>query len=101
VSKHLLQSLQQSDKDLFWDNDPDLLIWMLYLGGSFSPKGSIRSGYKQLLQRNCESQRFGRNFNSLTEVIEVVRQFIWSEKAYRSQFEKFWTDIHTIGPDDR
>ncbi|KAI4596318.1 hypothetical protein KJ359_005447 [Pestalotiopsis sp. 9143b] len=100
VSKHLLHSLQQSDEDLFWDHDPDLLTWMLHLGGSFSPKGTIRSGYKQLLQKNCKSQRFKRNFSSLTELIEVMRQFIWSEKAYRSQFEQFWKNMHTIGPDD-
>lgn len=101
VSKHLLHSLQKSDEDLFWNDDPDLLVWMLYLGGSFSPKGTIRSGYKQLLQRNYESQRFGRKFNSLAELIEVMREFIWSENAYRSQFEQFWADMHTIGPDDQ
>jgi hypothetical protein len=96
VSKNLLRSLQESDEDLFWNNDPDLLIWMLHLGGSFSPKGMIRSAYKGLLQRNYESRRFGRNYDSLADLIEVMRQFIWSEKAYRSQFEEFWTEIRTV-----
>ncbi|KAH8886597.1 hypothetical protein GQ53DRAFT_784869 [Thozetella sp. PMI_491] len=100
VSKHLLRSLQQSDEDPFWNNDPDLLIWMLHLGGSFSPKGMIRSAYKRLLQRNYESRRFRRNYDASADLIEVMRQFIWSEKAYRSQFEEFWTEIRTVAQDD-
>ncbi|KAK2029181.1 hypothetical protein LX32DRAFT_617604 [Colletotrichum zoysiae] len=100
VSKHLLHSLQQSDEDFFWSNDPDLLVWMLYLGGSFSPKGMIRSAYKQLLRRNYESRRFEPSYDSSTDVIEVMRQFFWSEKSYRSQFEEFWAEIHTVAQDD-
>lgn len=100
MSKHLLHSLQQSDEDLFWNNDPDLLIWMLHLGGSFSPKGTIRSAYKGLLQRNYESRRFKQNYDSSADLITVMRQFIWSEKAYRSQFEEFWTEIHTAARDE-
>lgn len=100
MSKHLFHSLQQSDEDLFWNNDPDLLIWMLHLGGSFSPKGTIRSGYKRLLQRNYESRRFERKFNSSADLVEVMRQFIWSEKSYRSQLEEFWIEIRTVAQND-
>jgi hypothetical protein len=94
VSKHLLRSLQDSDEDLFWNDDPDLLVWMLYLGGSFSARGPIRSAYKQLLQSNYESRRFVQRHGSPADVIEVMRQFIWSDKSYRSQFEEFWTEVH-------
>lgn len=100
MSKNLLHSLQQSDEDLFWNNDPDLLIWMLYLGGSFSPKGMIRSGYRQLLHKNYESGRFERKYNSSADLVEVMKQFIWSEKSHRAQLEEFWTELHTVAPSD-
>jgi hypothetical protein len=65
---------------------------MLHVGGSFSPKGIIRSGYKTLLHSNYVS-RFGRMYGSLPELVELLRQFIWSEKMYRLQVEEFWKEI--------
>ncbi|KAJ9494981.1 hypothetical protein H2202_009456 [Exophiala xenobiotica] len=86
--------LQESNDDLFWDDHPDLLMWILYTGGSFSPKGPTRSGFKALLQIN-HTLRFKAKSISLPELLEVLRQFVWSERMYRAQVEEFWEDIHT------
>ncbi|KAK5229747.1 hypothetical protein LTR72_001279 [Exophiala xenobiotica] len=94
VSHHLLHKLQESNDDLFWDDHPDLLMWILYTGGSFSPKGPTRSGFKALLQIN-HTLRFKAKSISLPELLEVLRQFVWSERMYRAQVEEFWEDIHT------
>ncbi|KAH8657770.1 hypothetical protein BX600DRAFT_523857 [Xylariales sp. PMI_506] len=91
VSLHLLHKLQESIDDQFWNDHPDLLAWMLHVGGSFSPKGTIRSGYKVLLQNNYWS-RFRGLYGSLSELFKLLSQFIWSEKAYRSQVEEFWKE---------
>ncbi len=68
---------------------------MLHVGGSFSPSGTIRSGYQILLHNNHVS-RFGGMYSSLAELIELLRQFIWSDKAYRSQVEEFWKETQEI-----
>jgi len=67
---------------------------MLHLGGSFSPRGTIRSEYKRLLRSNRES-RFGGLYNSLEELIELMKRFVWSKKAYGAQVEEFWKEIQT------
>src|SRR3569833_1605721 len=85
VSQHLLHSLQQSIDDTFWNDDPHLLIWMLHMGGSFSPRGTIRSEYRELLQ-NQRATRFRGTYGSSEDLVENMRQFIWSEKAYCAQF---------------
>lgn len=66
---------------------------MLHMGGSFSPKGSVHDDYKALLQENHDS-RFTGKYNSLEELVAIMSQFIWSEKAYRAQVEEFWEEIH-------
>ncbi|KIX00586.1 uncharacterized protein Z518_09651 [Rhinocladiella mackenziei CBS 650.93] len=52
ISLQLLRKLQQASDDLLWNDHPDLLLWLLYIGGSFAPKGVIRSDYVELLRRN-------------------------------------------------
>ena len=69
------------------------------MGGSFSPKGTIRSEYKELLQKNNVS-RFNGMYASSAELIEVMRRFIWSEKAYGAQVEEFWKEIHSSETDE-
>ncbi|KAH6991320.1 hypothetical protein BKA56DRAFT_473886 [Ilyonectria sp. MPI-CAGE-AT-0026] len=93
VSQHLLRSLQGSSDDPFWNDDPELVIWMLHMGGSFSPKGTIRSEFKTLLKNHAS--RFSGMYGSSAKLIEVMKPFIWSEKAYRAQVEEFWKEIHT------
>ena len=95
MSLHLLKKLQQSKNDLLWNDHPDLLIWILHIGGSFSPKGTVRSEYKAILQINNASRR-GERYDSLAELILILDQFIWSEKAYRAQVEEFWNEIQTV-----
>ncbi len=92
---HLLKKLQESKDDLLWNDHPALLIWIMYMGGSFSPKGTVRSEYKAMLQDNYAS-RFGERYDSLAELIQILDQFIWSEKAYHAQVEEFWNEIQTV-----
>ena len=92
---HLLKKLQESKDDLLWNDHPDLLIWIMHMGGSFSPKGTVRSEYKAMLQDNYAS-RFGERYDSLAELIQILDQFIWSEKAYHAQVEEFWNEIQTV-----
>ncbi|EHK43626.1 hypothetical protein TRIATDRAFT_149068 [Trichoderma atroviride IMI 206040] len=92
ISQRLLKTLQESNEDPFWDENLDLFIWMLYMGGCFSPRGAIHSEYKALLKTNHES-RFKGMYHSLEDLMEILHDFIWSEKAYRMQLDKFWEEI--------
>lgn len=65
---------------------------MLYMGGSFSPKGAVHSEYKALLKTYHDS-KFRGMYVSLEDLMEILHDFIWSEKAYRMQVEEFWKEI--------
>jgi hypothetical protein len=65
---------------------------MLYMGGCFSPKGAVHSEYKALLKANHEA-KFKGMYRSLEDLMEILHDFIWSEKAYRMQLDRFWEEI--------
>jgi hypothetical protein len=89
---HLLKKLQESNEDPLWNDHQDLLIWILHIGGSFSPKGATRLEYKAILQTHRVSG-FREKYSSLEELIQILDQFVWSGKAYRAQLEDFWNEI--------
>ncbi|TAQ87450.1 hypothetical protein B7494_g4228 [Chlorociboria aeruginascens] len=43
VSFQLLRKLQQANDDPIWDDHPELLLWLLYIGGTFTSTEVIRS----------------------------------------------------------
>ncbi|KAH9904174.1 hypothetical protein F4778DRAFT_734284 [Xylariomycetidae sp. FL2044] len=88
LSLRLLQALQQANQDPIWDTHPDVLIWLLYIGGAFAPAGDVRTGYMVLLRSNQDT-RFKDRFGSWPNVLHVLREFIWSEKAFLSQVKSF------------
>lgn len=94
VSSQLLCQLQHANNDLVWDYHPDLLLWLLYVGGAFAPVGAIRDEYAMLLRLN-NNTRFGGLYNSWPEVLKVMRRFIWSEKAFMSPFREFHKETCT------
>ena len=91
VSSHLLHELQHANDDPIWDVHPDLLLWLLYIGGAFVPKGPVRSQYIALLHLNYAT-RFGHLGGSWPELLDTLQEFIWSEKAFLSHFKALWEE---------
>uniref|UniRef100_A0A093VBG6 Uncharacterized protein n=1 Tax=Talaromyces marneffei PM1 TaxID=1077442 RepID=A0A093VBG6_TALMA len=91
LSLQLLYKLQEVNDDRIWEHHPGLLAWMLYIGGAFAPVGPIRSNYVALLHKNRIS-RFKGLDTSWLELLEILKQYIWSEKAFASQVEAFWKE---------
>jgi len=71
-----------------------LLLWLLYIGGAFAPAGTVRSDYVLLLRSN-NAARFGDLYKSWPELLEILKQFTWSEKAFMSQFKALWEETFT------
>ncbi|RAO72778.1 uncharacterized protein BHQ10_008790 [Talaromyces amestolkiae] len=94
LSLQLLHKLQQLNDDSIWDEYPGLSAWMLYIGGAFAPVGPIQSDYMTLLHENRKS-RLKDLDTSWPELLEILKQFIWSERAFASQVEAFWRETST------
>lgn len=92
LSLKLLCKLQSTNEDSIWNDSPELLIWLLHIGGAFAPAGTIRTAYQDLLHLNM-STRFRGMYTSWTELCDILLQFIWSEKAFMSQLKAFWEEV--------
>ncbi|CAG8896685.1 unnamed protein product [Penicillium egyptiacum] len=90
LSLQLLCNIQAASDSLVWDNSPGLLAWLLYIGGAFAPVGTIRQGYVRLLRLN--HNRFKSLYTSWPGLLVVLKQFIWSDKAFLSQVKVFWEE---------
>ncbi|KAI3334433.1 hypothetical protein F4824DRAFT_186073 [Ustulina deusta] len=91
ISSQLLRELQQANEDPVWDSHPDLLLWLLYSGGGFAPTGIVRSDYIALLRLNNAS-RFQDLYKSWPELHEIMKQFIWSDKAFATPVKALWEE---------
>ncbi len=90
----LLGKLQQADGDGVWADDPDLLLWLLYTGGAYLPAGPTRSSYVAFLKRKYPYKP-GDSHSLLPGVVQVLRQFIWSEEAFSRQIQNLWAETYT------
>lgn len=76
---------------MIWDERQELLAWLIHIGGAFAPAGTIRSDYISLLLLN-RSTRLRGLYTSWPDLLAILNQFIWSEKAYQSQVKAFWEE---------
>ncbi|KAE9365536.1 hypothetical protein N431DRAFT_473585 [Stipitochalara longipes BDJ] len=91
ITSKLLHKLQQSNEDHIWDNHTPVLAWLIFIGGAYAPTSFIRSGYIELLRVNSAT-RFAGVCSSWDPVYQILKQFIWSEKAFSSQVKAFWEE---------
>jgi hypothetical protein len=91
LSLQLLSKLQQANDDPIWDDRPELLTWLLYIGGAFAPTGRMRSDYLVLLNLNRGTRLRGL-YTSWPELLEILKHFIWSEGAFMAQVKAFWEE---------
>jgi hypothetical protein len=86
----LLHKLQQND-DYAWDDDPEFVIWLIFIGGAFAPSTSIRLDYIEILHGNRASECVD-DYSSWPTLLELLKRFIWSEKVFTLQVKAFWEE---------
>jgi len=69
-----------------------MLAWLLHMGGAFAPDGPVRFNYLVLFHINRDTKLKGL-YSNWTELLEILKQFVWSEKAFMSQVRGFWEEI--------
>ncbi|KAI1296118.1 hypothetical protein F5Y03DRAFT_370899 [Xylaria venustula] len=92
ISSQLLNELQRTNEDPIWESHPELLLWLLYIGGAYAPKGTVRREYVALLRSNNAS-RFKELYKSWPELLDIMRQFVWSDKAFTSPAKAVWEEV--------
>ncbi|KAL7917136.1 hypothetical protein ACQKWADRAFT_307473 [Trichoderma austrokoningii] len=92
LSSQLLDQLQGSEQDTIWNESPDMLLWLQYIGGTFASPGVIRSKYVDLLRTNI-STRFSAGYNAFPKTLKIIKKFIWSDLAFISEASVLWEEI--------
>lgn len=92
LSSQLLDQLQKVEKDFMGDEYSDLLLWLLYVGGTFASPGPVRSTYVKLLRSNIITRFRGIDM-SYSKIFEIMRKFIWSDFAFFSKASLLWEEI--------
>lgn len=92
VSLRLLRELQQANDDPVWEDHPELLLWLLYIGGAFTTTETVRSDYVVLLRLNTSSRLRGL-YKSWQELLNILKQFIWSDVAFTSDVKALWEEV--------
>ncbi|KAK7926953.1 hypothetical protein PG985_003951 [Apiospora marii] len=88
LSAQLIRRLQNTEDDVAWDRHSALLTWMLFLGGAFASTDPVRDGYVELLH-----QRFSAANTSWEDLLSILRQYIWSEKAFEPAVKTFYDEV--------
>ncbi|KAH8801797.1 putative N-ethylmaleimide reductase [Xylogone sp. PMI_703] len=91
LSLQLLRQLQQANEDFVWNDHPDILVWLLHIGGAFASTATIRSDYILLLHVNYEP-RFKSLYRSWSELLEILKRFIWSERVFLPEVKRLWEE---------
>ncbi|KAH7303282.1 hypothetical protein B0I35DRAFT_446895 [Stachybotrys elegans] len=84
ISAELVQAIQSAADGDAWGQCPDLLTWMLCLGGAFASTESLRAEYVTLLRRSSQGM------HGWQELVRVLQRFIWAESAYEQDVKSFY-----------
>ncbi|KAK8127386.1 hypothetical protein PG984_008494 [Apiospora sp. TS-2023a] len=88
LSAQLMQKLQDTADNIVWDQCPDLLTWMVFLGGTFASTSVVRNGYVALLHRRSSAA-----YASWQDILGILRQFIWSKRAFEPAVKGFYDEV--------
>ncbi|KAL7959277.1 hypothetical protein V8C34DRAFT_313430 [Trichoderma compactum] len=89
LSSQLLEQLQKVEKDNMGDEYSELLLWLLYVGGTFASPGLVRSTFVNLLRSKINTWFRGIE-NSHSKIFGIMRKFIWSDFAFFSKASSLW-----------
>ncbi|KAH7027848.1 uncharacterized protein B0I36DRAFT_375518 [Microdochium trichocladiopsis] len=99
LASKLLQSLRCCLSEPTWNVYPDILTWLVFVGGAFSPAGSpLRSeflAHMRSTQNVCIRNNGFRHkaTSGWPTALSFARNYIWSERAFSVYFESFWQEI--------
>jgi len=66
-----------------------LLLWLLFVSGTFGATEEVKANYRHLLRQN-HGTRFRGLYNTWDELQIILKSFIWSDRSFEEQATAFW-----------
>ncbi|KAH8901222.1 hypothetical protein GQ53DRAFT_835105 [Thozetella sp. PMI_491] len=95
LSSQILRTLRQTIDSSVWDENPRLLLWLLYMGGSVARDAVVRSEYVTLLESNLATRYKGLDL-TWSKLLEVMELFFWLERGFGPTVRAFWEQTRAV-----
>lgn len=92
-SSKILDLMQKTESRAEWELKPSLLLWILFVGGSFGEKPAIRLQFIALILGTYR-ERISKLHSTWPEAEQVLRMFVWSNRVMGASFRSFWRELH-------
>ena len=90
----VLRILQTSGNAHLWDAVPELVVWLLFAGGSFAVKRRTKVTFAALIV-GAHKDRIGRLHQEWETLKVILTRFVWSAHAMESKYRQFWGALHS------
>lgn len=98
MSSHLGDILEKSDLCLWWEQSPDVFLWILVIGTCCTPAEGRRRSF---LLGHLNSIASASNFSGTGSIIGGLKRFIYMDGAYSAPLARLWNDMVEEGKELR
>jgi hypothetical protein len=89
----LLGIMQKAEAEDAWAFHPELLLWLLFVGGSFANKRIVRLQFVALILGSY--RHYIAHLHATWEGAErTFKDFLWCNQIVNPAFRKFWEELH-------
>ena len=92
VLNRLLRMLQRYQDSSFWNENADLLLWLLSVGAVFATNTALSTGFADLWQ-GVHDRRLRPLCATREDAERSLREFIWSDTVYGPRWASSWSGL--------
>lgn len=85
-----MEILKQPDLNLWRERFPDILLWVLVVGGYCNLASGL---HRTFLLRQLKFISLLRQFNSQEDIVNGLRRFIYMDRVYAEPLSHLWIDV--------
>lgn len=94
-STKLAAALLHTNLTTYWDEHIDLLLWVLFLGGSYAPKQApMRGTYVTLIADTCAF--LGPLGETWEQVEGFLATFVWETNVFGARGKVLWNEVRVL-----
>lgn len=89
LSLQLSHVLPRTISEPVWEDNVDLILWIIFVGGAFAEDPKLKSKYVTMVLTTALN---GSWRSSWEDTKEILRTFIWLE-VFEAPFQRLWEDM--------
>jgi hypothetical protein len=91
LSNRLMIALMKQNLQSCWENQSELLLWVLFIGGSVTQRGSTRSWFLAALKMVCSYL----HKSCWHDIKETLSNYLWSDRIWEDRCKRLWLEMES------